>query len=167
MNCPRCAAVVSDTATFCPHCGASCGVQTQETVPPQPQPPVYNPPPAYNQPPAWQPPAYQQPYPQQPYAPSFTQPTVPGKGMGIAAMVLGIVGLVLLCEAFVSLPCAILSLILGIVSLVKAKKAGMKNGMAVTGIVLGSIAIGLYLLFVVLAVAAAGEFVTMETYYYS
>lgn len=62
-----------------------------------------------------------------------------GKGLSIAAMVLGIVSVVLFCVSYISIPCAILAIIFGIVG---KKKGG--RGMAIAGLVLGIIAIGLY-----------------------
>ena len=79
------------------------------------------------------------------YAP-MAPAVVPGKGMGIAGMVLGIVALVLFCFWYISMPCAIIAVILGGVAASKAKAAGMKNGAATAGIVCGCIAIGLVIL---------------------
>ncbi len=87
-------------------------------------------------------PVYQQP----------VQPIVPGKGMGIAGMVLGIVSLVLFCIWYISMPCGIVGLILSCLSYSKAKKANMKNGMAVAGIVCSAIALGIAVLFLVLGI---------------
>ena len=78
------------------------------------------------------------------------------KGMSIAALVLGIVSLVLFCYTYVSLPCAILAIIFGIVG----KKKGGK-GMAKAGLIMGIIALALVVLFWVLALAgfaALGSF---------
>ena len=63
------------------------------------------------------------------------------KGMSIAAMVLGIVSLVLCCIPYVSLPCSILAIIFAIVG----KKKGGK-GMAIAGLVLGIITLALWTL---------------------
>ena len=57
-------------------------------------------------------------------------------GVTIAALVLGIISIVLWCVWFVSIPCAIIALVFGIVSI---KKKG--KGMAIAGIVTGSIAL--------------------------
>lgn len=62
-----------------------------------------------------------------------------GKGLSIAAMVLGIVSVVLSCIWYVSIPCAILAIIFGIIG---KKRDG--RGMAITGLVLGIVAIALY-----------------------
>lgn len=60
------------------------------------------------------------------------------KGLSIAAMVLGIISIVLFCIWYISLPCAILAIIFAVI--------GMKNGgkgMAIAGLVLGIIAVAL------------------------
>ena len=59
---------------------------------------------------------------------------VESKGLGIAAMVLGIISLVFWCVWYISIPCAILAIVFGAVG---RKKAG--KGMAITGLVLGII----------------------------
>lgn len=68
----------------------------------------------------------------------------PGKGFGIAAMIMGILSLVTtgcccMCVAYFSpligLPFAILGLIFGIVARKKSKSAGLKNPMATAGII--------------------------------
>lgn len=58
------------------------------------------------------------------------------KGLCIAAMVLGIIALVLFCVWYVSIPCAILAIIFGIVGIKSATR-----GMAIAGLVTGSISI--------------------------
>lgn len=58
------------------------------------------------------------------------------KGLAIAAMVLGIVSIVFCCVYWVSIICAILAIIFGIVAI---KSSG--KGMAISGIVTGSIGI--------------------------
>ena len=71
------------------------------------------------------------------------------KGFSIASMVLGIVSLVCCCIWYISIPCSILAIVFSIVG----KKKGGK-GMATAGLVLGIIAIALYVLLVVLGVGA-------------
>ena len=56
------------------------------------------------------------------------------KGLAIAAMVLGIVSLVLFCIWYISLPCAILAIIFGIISIKSSKR-----GMAIAGISTGAV----------------------------
>lgn len=60
-------------------------------------------------------------------------------GFSIAALVLGIVSLVLLCAWVVSIPCSILAIIFGILGI---KKPG--KGMAIAGIITGSIAFAIW-----------------------
>lgn len=62
-------------------------------------------------------------------------------GLSIASMVLGIVSIVTWCAWFISIPCSILALIFGIIGV---KKPG--KGMAITGIVTGSIALAIWVL---------------------
>ena len=64
--------------------------------------------------------------------------------MGIAALILGIISLILACipcGCYISGFTAIIGLILGIVAVVKAKKSGEKSGVGIAGIVLSAIAI--------------------------
>ena len=93
----------------------------------------------------------QQYYAQQP----MQQPTgVPGKGLGVAGMVLGIISLVFICFVpYVALICAIVGLILSIVGMAKAKGAGMKNGMAVAGLVCSIISLALTVLSITILAA--------------
>lgn len=67
-----------------------------------------------------------------------------GKGLSIAAMVLGIVSVAFCYVSYVSLPCAILAIIFGIIG---KKRDG--RGMAIAGLILGIIAIVLFVLAVV------------------
>lgn len=71
------------------------------------------------------------------------------KGLSIASMVLGIVGLVCCCFWYIAIPCSILAIIFGILG----KKKGGK-GMAIAGLVLGIIAISLYAILTMLSAAA-------------
>ena len=118
MFCNKCGANLPDGTRTCTNCGADLAGQAQ---------PVY------------QQPVYQQPVYQQ-------QPVDPGKGLGIAAMVLGIISL--LCFPYIL---GTLGIILGAVGLNKSKAVGMKNGMAVAGIVLGIIGIALWVLMLIFA----------------
>lgn len=87
----------------------------------------------------------------QPIYTNANQP-VPGNGMGIASMVLGIVSLVLFCVWYLAIPCAIVGVILGAVAINKAKMVGAKNGMATAGIVCSVIAIAIALILIIFAV---------------
>lgn len=73
-----------------------------------------------------------------------------GKGMAIAAMVLGIVAIVLCCIWYISIPCGIIAIVLGILY----NKKGTKSGMATAGIVCGII--GIVLVVIIFALAAIG-----------
>lgn len=62
-------------------------------------------------------------------------------GLNIAALVLGIISLVLWCVWCISIPCSILSLIFGIIGIKKEGKS-----MAIGGIVTGAISLALWFL---------------------
>lgn len=156
--------------TFCKHCGsqiednaAFCGVCGQAQNAAEPQAPVYQAPvqpqqPVYQAPVQPAQPVYVAPQvPVNPYA----QPVIPGKGLGVTSMVLGIVALVLFCIWYLAIPCAIIGAALGGVAQSKAKAAGVKNGMAVAGITCSCIALGIAVLFVILGIiglASIGAF---------
>ncbi len=109
----------------------------------------------YGQPPYTQ--GYQnQPYGQQPYYQGGygpNQPEQPGKGLGIAAMVCGILSLLLI---FVFMPlgigCGIAGLVMGIIG----RKKNKKDGMALAGIITSSIGLGLSFLLIILVVVLVG-----------
>ena len=127
MFCPNCGVQCPDGVAYCPNCNTQFA--------PQPNP-MYQ----QNQ--------YQQtPYQQPVYNGAPVQkPSVPGKGLGIAGMVCGIVSF--FCLAFVL---GLLAVIFGAVGLSKSKAVGMGNGMAVAGIVLGIISIVLWIVFLLAA----------------
>ncbi len=81
-------------------------------------------------------------------APPGAPPQELSKGLAIAAMVLGIIGLALFCVWYISIPCAILAVILGAVARSQAA-AGTAGGagMAKAGLVCGLISLGLVVLF--------------------
>lgn len=84
--------------------------------------------------------------PQAPAAPAYSRPVVPaevpGKGLGIASMVVGIISLALFCTGWVAIICAIVGAVLGGVGMKSAKDAGMKNGMAVAGLTCSIVSLG-------------------------
>ncbi len=84
-----------------------------------------------NQQPVQQQPQYQpQPqYNQQPVQPSQPAAAKPGKALSIVGFIMAFVGL------------GLVGLILSIISVIKAKKAGLKNGLAIAGIILNSLSI--------------------------
>ncbi len=108
MVCNKCGSPITPGATFCTNCGAPVEAQA---------PQAYNATPVYNAP--------------QPEAPA----AVPGKGLAVASMVVGIVSF--FCFGIIL---GILAIIFGGV----AKSKGCKSGMATAGIVLGVVGIGLY-----------------------
>ncbi len=70
-----------------------------------------------------------------------------GNGMAIASMVLGIVAIVLMCcNTYIGMACAVVGLILGILHV---RKNG-KNGMAIAGIVCSAVAIAIAVIAIIL-----------------
>lgn len=67
-------------------------------------------------------------------------------GLNIAALVLGIVSIVLWCVWFISIPCSILALIFGIIGI---KKKG--KGLALAGIITGAISMAIWIFIFVAA----------------
>ena len=110
MVCNKCGSPITPGATFCTNCGAPVEAQAPQT---------YNATPVYNAP--------------QPAA-------VPGKGLAIASLVLGIVSL--LCFPVVT---GVLAAIFGGV----AKSKGNTSGMATAGIVLGIIGVASWIIMVI------------------
>lgn len=157
MFCPYCGTQNAAHSQFCAGCGARLieeqpSVNMQQPPVAEPQPPVMeSQQPVYTyQPPQ---PVYQQPVYQQ----AFYQPPapVPGKGMGVAGMVLGIISLVLCCGWYIAAPCALIGLILSIVSINTTKKYGASNGCAIAGIICCSIGL---LMAVLLALTVIGTY---------
>lgn len=152
MFCTKCGNNNPDGAFCCTSCGAPLN---QPQAPAAPVQPTYQ-----------APQAPQQPYPAQPMYNAPMQPTVPGKGMAITSMVLGIVSLALFCVWYLALPCAIVGLILGGMAMNKAKAAGMKSGMAVAGVVCSCIALGVAIIFMIIGIAACSTVSSAYDYYY-
>lgn len=75
-------------------------------------------------------------------------PTNDKKGFSIAALVLGIIAIVLCCIWYVSIPCGIIALILGIIGLKSSKR-----GMSIAGIITGVIGMILSIVLVIIVVA--------------
>ena len=121
------------------------------------QPGAYPPPPSYGAapyPPPGQPgtPMYGAPniYVQPaPYPYVVAAPPDPGAGQAVTSLVLGIVSIVFTfipCFGFVSIVTGIIGLIMGILG----RKSMTRHSMAVTGIVLSAISLGLSVLFTIL-----------------
>ena len=185
MNCKYCGAEIGAFDSNCSVCGASVNdTTTGQSANQQPtnQQPAYTQPtypqggyqqptypqggyqqPVYPQD-GYQPTGYQQPY-QPTGAPMQAVPADPGKGLGIASMVLGIVGFVFCCclggftfgvTTLIAPFCLIIGLILGIVGKSKSKTVGAKNAPAIAGIVLSAIPLALGLI-AVLVIALFGS----------
>lgn len=73
-----------------------------------------------------------------------TAPANDKKGFSIAALVLGIIALVLCCIWYVSIPCGIIALILGIIGLKSSKRE-----MSIAGIITGVIGMILSIVLVI------------------
>jgi len=81
----------------------------------------------------------------------------PGKGMAIAALVLGIVSIVIgFFVPFLNIVCAVVALVLGIISKKKAQEVGAPTGMATAGLVLGIISLAISIVFTICVVCLAG-----------
>lgn len=126
--------------------------------PPSPQQPGYGSPqqqPGYGSPQQ----AYGQPGmpPQMPPAYTAAPVAQPSNGMGVAALVLGILGLTtgwIPGVNYVTWIMSLLAIIFGGIGISKANKGEATNkGMAITGLVLGCIAFALAIIVIVLAVA--------------
>ena len=81
-----------------------------------------------------------------------TAPANDKKGFSIAALVLGIIALVLCCIWYVSIPCGIIALILGIIGL-KSSKRGMSIAGFITGVIGMILSIVLVIAIVMLGVS--------------
>lgn len=86
-------------------------------------------------------------------------PSQPSNGIGIGAMVVGIVGLVLSWIPFLGLVLGIVALVLGIVGIRKVNRREATNkGMAITGVVTGAIATLIGIFFLIVVVIAVDDF---------
>ena len=105
MYCSKCGAQINDGVQFCPNCGSRQGAAEQ-------QQPTYQQP--VSQEPAYQQPVYPQPIYQQPtyQQPGYTAPQQRAKS--VAALVLGIIGLVAWIIPLVGYPVTIVGLVLSV-----------------------------------------------------
>ena len=128
-TCPYCGNQNEDSVKFCVNCGASMAdVASASQFAPVKEEPTQSG--SYEQPNI-------NPYAYAPTAPVQTVDENPGKGCGIASLILGVLG-VLPPFHFLA---GLIGLILGIVGNSKSKKAGKSNGTSVAGIVLSVIAL--------------------------
>lgn len=127
-----------------------------------------NPPPAGDQP-GWSGPPQDQPPPP---PPSYGypaqggygggQPAKPSNGIGIAALVIGIVSIFLFWFPVLGLVLAILAVVFGIVGIRKASRGEATNkGMAITGVVTGGLALVGAILASIFYLFLADEFSTL------
>jgi hypothetical protein len=116
----------------------------------------------YGAPPPYQQNAYgQQPY-QQPYGapqpmgyPPYPQPTPPTDGLGLAAMIVGIVSLVLSCGYGIGLLGSPVALVMGRISMKRIDRSGGRlggRGLALAGFILGIVGTVLLVLAVIVVV---------------
>ena len=81
-----------------------------------------------------------------------------GKGLGVAALVLGILGVIssfIPCFGVWAITFGVLSIIFGAISVSWAKKSSSKKGMGMAGLILGIIATVFAILWYVLVIGAA------------
>lgn len=81
--------------------------------------------------------------------------------MAIIGMICGIVSIVFFCVPYFSIPCSIGGIVLGAIGL---KSSG--KGMAIAGIVCGSIGLVIAVVFIILILAAGISTEMLNSYYY-
>ncbi|HKP44459.1 DUF4190 domain-containing protein [Mycobacterium sp.] len=112
-------------------------------LPSQPAPPP-PPPPQYGAYPGGYPPP-----PPQPYSGFTPPPTGPRNGLGVAALVIAIIGLVFCWSVFGGVILGVCAVIIGFVARGRVKRGQATNGgVAIAGIVLGFLAIIVSLIFI-------------------
>jgi RsiW-degrading membrane proteinase PrsW (M82 family) len=87
----------------------------------------------------------------------------PTNGLAVTSMVLGILSVVLFCAWYLTLPLGIAAVVLGIVGLNQINKkqfSGSSKGMAIAGLITGGVGLLLGILFIVLIVVAAANIST-------
>ncbi len=144
--CQKCGTQFDDGSAFCPSCGAAAQAQQQQQQYQQPQQPQYG------------------------YA---VKPKIPGRGFGIAGLVLGIIGLVfavidiaelvaLMDTIFViafeeAIPTLLIRAVLPILAVCfgsAARSKGYRNGVGTSGLVLGVIGVALYAISLIICLTA-------------
>lgn len=161
MICEKCHQEYDGNMAACPYCGNASQPQQQSYQQPPEQPQYQSQPQQPYQQPQQQPyqpqgqPQYQ---PQQPYQPQY-QPQG-ARGMSIASMVCGIIGLILCWIPFVGLVINALAIIFYILSRKEAP-----NGMATAGLVCGIIGLVVALIMTIL-IGVVWSAVTNPWYWY-
>ena len=155
MFCKKCGTQFVEGTAFCSSCGtatdspesvrsvAQLGQQASPTQPSASRSGYVPPSHSYTPQPQFE---YQQ-YPQS------VSTSYPGKGMSIAAMVLGICSLVI---PYAGVAIAIVGLILGVLGKKKCTEASTPSGMAQAGIVMSIIALAWSILLVILCASCIG-----------
>lgn len=169
MFCPNCGKQIADGFAFCPHCGKETSAQPKEQSGDQHGAPSGGSGGYYVNPQGYQ--SYGQqnynPYVQQPpYAPQspYTLPNTkkyPGRGLGIAGMVVGICALfyaLLNGTATASIILGVLAVVFGAVSLTKGRAVGRKNGFATAGLSCGIVALAIDAFVVFYSIAMYGYY---------
>ena len=108
-------------------------------------------------------------YPYQPgepppyYAPP--QPVTPKNGLGIAALVLAVVGLLSVATVFAPIILGVIAVVIGAVGRGRAKRGIANNGgIAIAGIVLGGLAIVVGLAFIAIWLIVIGAFEIVSSF---
>jgi hypothetical protein len=135
--------------------------QPPSEQPSQPNQGAYQPPPG--QPGYGPPPGYSQPvYPQSGYAPPVQVVMQAGpktNGLAVTGMIVGIVGLVLFFTGYLGLILCVLGIVFGGIGLYQVNQAPQQyspasRGMAITGLVLGVVGIGIAIYFIIAVINA-------------
>ena len=132
MFCSHCGALNEDYARFCGVCGTKLAVQPP--IAPQDQP--------------YRPAQQVQTWPGYPYGQAPRLEKLPGKGFGIAGLVVSLVALALGTAWILSAVLGVLGIIFSAIALAKAKHAEKNNGLAVGGLVCGIVALVIVAFFV-------------------
>jgi hypothetical protein len=112
---------------------------TSQSGPPYPYPDPY----------PYQPGSYPGGYPPSPYGGYPPQPAAPKNGLGIASLVLAVIGLVSVATVFIPIGLGVIAVIIGGIGHGRAKRGIANNGgVAIAGIVLGALAIVVGLAFI-------------------
>jgi hypothetical protein len=93
------------------------------------------------------------------YPPSYDRyPGQPQNGLGTAAMVLGIIALVLFFTIFIGVVCGVLAIVFGAIGRARVRRGQATNhGQATAGLVTGTIAVLAAILLFVALVPAGGN----------
>lgn len=90
----------------------------------------------------------------------------PSKTLGLISMILGIVSILFSCCYGSGFVFAIAGIITGILAMKKAKAVGIKNTMALVGVICSAVALVIFVIWVIFIVIAAIGASTTPYYYY-